>query len=387
MYKKLNLFLMILICCTVPATPLRAQTHRQAAFNQLIHRLTVNEQKTIRTLRNRLKRALTQAQKQTNSTAPKTSFFAAPRQTVFLLQDAGSSHRTPFFASGFLIREVFKGKNYVWGVTAKHITDLFDASFEAVFYVNGQAVRCPVQAVFAGAQHGIDLTLLKVDTPAHAPLEPLALGQNPQEGEILQSYGYTRGLFYYSGQREVLAVSPQQIITPYAFAAHHPAAGYCGSPLLNAKGEVAGIHNGSPKNKNQSVAVPVAQLRTLLAAYRGLPQGDRALVFNGRYLGALRANQTVLAVYAKKDNKIFASMQWPTLPDGFTQPQAIRPPNPAQLQQFLNWQGADEINVLVFEEPPHYFQPQADLCRQTLYRYDLTSGAVSARTFTALLPL
>ena len=186
---------MILICCTVPATPLRAQTHRQAAFNQLIHRLTVNEQKTIRTLRNRLKRALTQAQKQTNSTAPKTSFFAAPRQTVFLLQDAGSSHRTPFFASGFLIREVFKGKNYVWGVTAKHITDLFDASFEAVFYVNGQAVRCPVQAVFAGAQHGIDLTLLKVDTPAHAPLEPLALGQNPQEGEFLQSYGYTRGLF------------------------------------------------------------------------------------------------------------------------------------------------------------------------------------------------
>ena len=382
---QLKTVLALLVSLGSLALPLQAQP-KNAVLNRLVQKMQARSATPLKSFQSTWQKVIKKIQKSAAEQVKKAPSLQ-PQQTVFLLQDAEVSDKNPFFASGFLIQETFQGKQYLWGVTAKHITDLYDTPFEAVFYINGQPLRVPVQAVYTGAQHGIDLTLLQLQIPPAAPLVPLTLGHNPHRGDILHSYGYTRGIFYPSANRQALAVTPQKIMTPYAFVPHHPTAGYCGSPLLNTQGEVAAIHCGSAADKSASFAVPVSQLYTLLAAYRGLPQGQTPLVFNGTQIGFLHANQTIMGVYAQKNGKTISKNVLPLATDIFSALPKETELIPTQLETSLHWQGADEIYVLVFEEPPHYFLPQEEPCLQTLYRYNLSTGEVSSRSFCSLLPV
>lgn len=316
--------------------------------------------------------------------------LAQPQRTVFMLQDAKGSHSAPFFASGFLIEETWQGKRYVWGVTAKHIGDLYDGPMEAVFYLHNKRLTVPVKIAFTGARFGIDASLLQLEIPPDV-LKPLPLGKDPLPGEELQSFGYIIGSFFPNTSRQVLSVSRERIFTSYAFAPHQSGSGYCGSALIDKQGALAAIHCGSMQDHSSSFAVPVSQLRTLLAAYHGETAGKRELRFNGHLIGHLNPRQVVYAVYVKKNGR--------TLSKKHTEPQPAsglhraisaavniaKLSDPAHLEAGLLWQGADEVRILVFEEPPRYFAPQTDPCVQTLYTYRPDDHSVTARTFTALL--
>lgn len=212
---QLKTVLTLFVCFGCLVLPLHAQ-QKNAVLNRLIQKMQTRSDTPLKSFQSTWKKVIKKIQKSAAAHVKEAPSWQ-PQQTVFLLQDAEGSDKNPFFASGFLIQETFQGKQYLWGVTAKHITDLYDTPFEAVFYINGQPLRVPVQAVYTGSQHGIDLTLLQLQISPSTPLVPLTLGHNPRRGDILHSYGYTRGIFYPAANRQALAVTPQKIITPYAF--------------------------------------------------------------------------------------------------------------------------------------------------------------------------
>lgn len=386
MANKTILFTVIAVYAGLLGSPavLEAQPHHPA-LKRLMFNLHKRQKQPFESLRSFLRRATTKAQKKAIAQL-KESPLPKPQKTVFLLRDATNTYKTPFYASGFVIEEVFEGKRYLWGVTAKHITDLFDSSFEAVFYINGKLLSVPVQVEFAGAQAGIDLSLLKLEIPAEK-VSPLPLGQDPQPGQTLHSYGYSRAQFYHAPARKILGTSSRRIYTTYAFLPHRPASGYCGSPLVNAQGQLAGIHTGSMGDKSSSFAAPVSQLQTLLAAYRGREQGKRPMLFNGKEIGFLKPNQAIFSVYAQKEGKIIAQLFTQIKTTGWHLWDPQKPIDPQQLEKAVPWQGADEVYVLIYEEPAAYFQPLEDPCRQTLYRYDLATQQVQSFSFTGVLSL
>ena len=380
--KILLLTALAAACCLTGASALEAQPPHPA-LKRFLLTLHKQQQQPLAFLRSFLRRATAKAQKKAIAQL-KESPLPQPQRTVFLLRDATNTYKTPFYASGFVIEEIFEGKRCLWGVTAKHITDLFDSAFEAVFYVNGKPVVVPVQVEFAGAQAGLDLSLLKMTLPAEG-ISPLPIGQDLQPGQMLHSYGYSRAQFYHAPARKTLKNTPQRVYTSYAFLPHSPASGYCGAPLVNAQGKLAAIHTGSTGDKSSSFAVPASELHTLLAAYRGRKEGERPLLFNGEKIGSLKANQVIFSVYAQKDGKITSQILTQIKTTGWHPWNNKEPVSPKQLEKLISWQDADEVYVVTYEEPAAYFQPFEDPCRQTIYRYHLATREISVYSFTGIL--
>ncbi len=380
------------VLALLAAGPVAAQPHLKSV-NRWINRLHLQEKQVLDALQKGLRRAwLTPGSKQKIPALSSRFALQNPQESVFLLRDVQGKCSSTFFASGFLVQETFQDKNYVWGITAKHIGDLYDGPIEAVFFVNNRPIVVPVQIAFTGAQYGIDISLLKLDIPAGI-LKPLSLGQDPQVGETLHSFGYARGKFYPLSSRKVLRTGTNRIFTSYAFSSIASGSGYCGSALVNEQGLLSAIHCGSIPDKSASFAVPVSNLRTLLAAYHGLQQGQRELRFNGHLIGKMNVRQGIYAVYVRRNGRVISKKH--TEPQPYSglhhyfspNPDIARLNDPSHLEDGLKWLGADEVTVLVFEEPAEYFNPQEDPCKQTLYRYNLLDGTVTTSTFTGVLSL
>ncbi len=203
--------------------------------------------------------------------------------------------------SAFIIEENYKGKKFLWGVTAAHYL-LTRPAIE----VQGMKHPLPISMAAAGAPRYTDIALFLLPDEAAPYVTPLQLASDDlQPGELLTSYGYYGKGFHQLEHRQVQQISPSRITTSYEFG-NDERNGACGGPVLNRYQEVVGVHCGSDPFKKKSFVIPVQHIRDLWTAYHHRFDG-RPLLLNGKEIYRMAANEAVLSVLVfRSEKRIFS---------------------------------------------------------------------------------
>lgn len=241
----------------------------------------------------------------------------------------------PFTASSFVIEEEFEGKKHLWGVTAAHIATILNA-YPAVMIDNGN-ISLPIEFVANGSAGMADLALFPLDD-MKGIITPLKLAQQtPKPGEQTYSFGFFNNSFYLVPNRTVQEITPNRIITSLEFDTQ-ARGGACGGPVLNANGEVTGVHIGSSDSKQISFVVPAAEIVRLLHAYRNNGSAQKMIVFNGKQLFPININEHIEKIYTKTNNQFteeFAAYHREKEIDYNHLETLVQNQNPDQLQIFI----------------------------------------------------
>lgn len=193
-----------------------------------------------------------------------------------------------FVATSFVIEEEFQGKKFLWGVTAAHIAELVQPA-PAVF-IGTKSVK--VRFAVHGHSSMADLAIFPLPEELKNQIAPLKLAKEPLHvGEKTYSFGFFDDDFYLVPDRTVTEITPNRFLTSLEFKTKRRN-GACGGPLLNANGEVVGVHVGSSNSKQVSFAVPASQIIRLLRAYRNGGE-EKQIFFNGVNLGRLPINENI----------------------------------------------------------------------------------------------
>lgn len=223
------------------------------------------------------------------------------RATVLPLRETVSEFAglaEPFTATSFVIEEEFEGKKQLWGVTAAHIARLMSA-FPAVWLED--YAPFPVEFTAIGNAGMIDLALFQLPKEWPHNIPPLKLaGQTPKPGDKTYSFGFFNDDFFLVPNREIKEVTPNRLITSLEIDTPNRG-GACGGPILNKQGEVVGVHIGSSDSQQISFAVPAAEIRRMLQAYRHKGQSLQPLIFNGKRIGDLNVNESIASIQTVTD--------------------------------------------------------------------------------------
>ena len=288
-----------------------------------------------------------------------TRYAAAARQetlhnhaqrSLFILES--DTNTAP--ATGFVIEERFNGQSFLWGVTAAHLIDAYEAPF-MMFMIDGQPIGLDAVTVVKGHREGADIALLLLPPQAADVVKPLSVAPElPQTGENAFSMGYAAGVFKLAENRTILEVNPFRLVTSYELR-HAPRRGYCGSPLFNAQNEVIGVHCGS-NLKDQispawrtdlkrlkinipdvSLAVPIGRVHDLLAWFRAKRPHGIEMKANNISVGTLLPHQHILQVAVLKDKYLGQSINGGPYID------------PSHLERFFNLNDADGLLITVYD--------------------------------------
>lgn len=200
-----------------------------------------------------------------------------------------------FAASSFIIEEEFEGQKFLWGITAAHVAYIQNG-FPAVWV--DDTLPFPVNFTALGTPGMADVAAFPLDMEDMVPdlITPLKLADKmPQKGEKTYSFGFFNEGFFLVPNREIKEVTPNRLITSLEFDTPKRA-GACGGPLLNAQGEVVGVHIGSSDSQQISFVLPATQIKRLLKAYRNNGQDLQPLLFNGIQLGEININENIAMV-------------------------------------------------------------------------------------------
>lgn len=296
---QLKVFFILLFCVAFGTLP--AQAQQRLAFRKTAKRLAYyTQQQTMRAVR--------QAARKSRVWTGRTI-----RRSVFLIDQ---SPNFPMQASGFVVQDPVT--DTLWGVTARHMQEYLPPDFPVVFAdENGKTHTFPAHLAFHGNVQGADVALIRLPPQAAAIARPLKLAkQLPQPGENLFSIGYGKGTFQTINGRTVFTAYPSYITTAFKLP-KGKREGYCGSPVFNAQGEVAGVHCGSafPLADKQppqwhrelqslnnpdarwpafSMAIPGAWVEQLLAKARGQELPGAALKINGVTITRLNPQDAII---------------------------------------------------------------------------------------------
>lgn len=197
-----------------------------------------------------------------------------------------------FTASSFIIEEEFNGQKFLWGITAAHIAYI-QRGFPAVWI--DDSFPYPIDFTVLGNPDMIDVAAFPLPLEDLVPdqIIPLKLADKmPQVGEKTYSFGFFNEGFFLVPNREIKEVTPNRLITSLEFDTPKRA-GACGGPVLNAQGEVVGVHIGSSDSRQISFVLPSTQIKRLLKAYRNNGQDLQPLLFNGIHLGEININENI----------------------------------------------------------------------------------------------
>ena len=214
------------------------------------------------------------------------------QKTVFTIQEKDLFLRfTALEGTAFVIEETYKGEKYLWGVTASHYLFQKPALKHPLF---SHAVRVPF--VIQGSSGRNDISLFLIPDEFAASVTPLKLApQDPPLGETVSSIGYWNQRLHVDRERVVKEVSPAEIITSLKIDPEALREGTCGSPVLNQKREVVGMHAGNSPRRQEGYVIPVSHIRQALQAYH---QGnfEQKLLFKGQELGTVAINEFLSSV-------------------------------------------------------------------------------------------
>ena len=306
---QLKIFFIFLFCAALGALPAHAQQRLslQKAANRLAY---YTQQQTMRAVR----QAARKSRAWTNRTI---------RRSVFLIDQ---SPNFPMRGSGFVVQDPIT--NTLWGVTARHMQEYLPPDFPVVFAdENGKTYSFYAHLAFHGNIQGADIALIRLPPEAAAVARPLKLAkQLPKPGENLFSIGYGKGVLQTINGRTVFTAYPAYITTAFKLP-KGKRAGYCGSPVFNAQGEVAGVHCGSsfPLQDAQqpqwhrdlqslnspdarwpafSVAIPGSWVKQLLAKARGQESPGTALKINGVTITQLAPEDAIIEISLIQNGKL-----------------------------------------------------------------------------------
>ena len=205
--------------------------------------------------------------------------------------------------TGFAIEEPYRGKKYVWGVTASH----YAFTRPAVKLADRRkSIRVPF--VIQGSAGRNDVTLFPLPENLLSSIVPLHLAaQGPQLEEQVSSVGYWNGKVHVDPVRTVQQIYPNRLITSLDIAPNAVREGTCGSPVLNAQGEVVGMHVGNWARQQIGYIVSVEHIRQALQAYHE-GQFYQPIFFNGVEIGQLAINEYLDALEIYKEGSPAAKM-------------------------------------------------------------------------------
>ncbi len=175
--------------------------------------------------------------------------------------------------SGTVFSVTYNGKKEIYGAIATHIipdvptnpTFGIKRQFEVNFYQNGLPRIVPAEVVAASPVSVLDIALVKFPAEIEPLLKPYEIGE-VLPGKPLHSVGFNTLGIRPIEKRRILQQTPASIRTDI-LVPRKERPGLCGSAVLNAKGELVGIHTGS-------ISQPYGE-------------GDQAFVTPSRYLKAL----------------------------------------------------------------------------------------------------
>lgn len=232
---------------------------------------------------------------------------------VFTITQADGTH--PFTGTGFVVAEEYQGKTVLWGVTAKHTITPFHGPLEITFHTPHKPVKFRVKRVIEGRKFGLDAALLELPPQAAQVALPFPLTYAlPAQGETVFAYGYGEGK-YQKIVRKFLFSGDERLVAKYPLI-RKPKPGFCGSPVVNAKGQLVGVEAGGycavqtqwypmlkqlPQYKRQNIRrvseiVPTSKIYLLLQEYHRAGAGARNIAANGILIGKLNVDEFIESV-------------------------------------------------------------------------------------------
>lgn len=200
-------------------------------------------------------------------------------------------------ATAFVFKTHYNGKEEVWGATAAHIAKGMGNRLSLVFYNGSKRIDVPAEVVQYGPNMISDLALLKLPENLPPEIVPLPLSDAPAKtGEAFIAGGYSNHRFIYTGKQHLQKDNSRFLRTDF-FVPLKNRAGLCGSPLINAQGEVAGILCGSIWEADVAFAANTNVLSYLLEAqHKG--SADIPLVAGSIKLGDIKTTEHIHSVEA-----------------------------------------------------------------------------------------
>ena len=114
--------------------------------------------------------------------------------------------------------------------------------------------------------------------------------------------------------------------------------GACGGPLLNAKGEVVGIHSGSYKGKLGFAVNARAAIDDLFTAMENGGKLLKPLMFNGVKIGDINISENIGLVEVRRDGPLVFSRDFKHYPGSF---------NHTQLEKVIPAQKGDKVFIFI----------------------------------------
>ena len=169
----------------------------------------------------------------------------------------------------------------------------------AVKQPDGSLKMLQAQVVQISPQSMLDLSLVKFETQDEPLLAPLQLADSEaQLNEPLFSYGFAAGK-QKAINRSVNAQSFLSVRTNQAIEGARE--GFCGSPLLDANGQIKAIHTGTVEGSHGQDAVSygthVTFIRKLVEAYHNQGQASYALQLKDHHVADLQVDEYISAFY------------------------------------------------------------------------------------------
>lgn len=342
-------FLPFAVCLLLLLLGISSQAQKNAAAQKLAKKISLKTTASAGTNAQQTAQKAVSSLTRHTATARKAALRNQAQRSLFIV----GSDTNPAPATGFVIEERFNGKSFLWGVTAAHLIDAYEAPF-MMFMIDGQPMGFNAATVVKGHRDGADIALLLLPPQAAEWVKPLSISRKtPKTGEKTFSIGYAAGVFKQVQNRELLETNPFRLVTSYEMR-HTPRRGYCGSPLLNAQNEVIGVHCGSDLQEHHaawrsdfkklkmpapdvSLAVPVQHISDLLAQYRLGQYRGIPLKAGNIFIGALLPHQHIMQVAVIKNNRLEQAVNGGPFVD------------PTRLERFLTTAGADGLLVTVYD--------------------------------------
>ena len=260
------------------------------------------------------------------------------RQSIFqVIMPLDGSTRS----SGF----VFERDGEIWGVVPYHISGRVGNRIKMRFYrEDGRPVYYFGYVESSGSYgfNGLDAALISLPQEVREHVKPLVISQEgPQKNTFVDSFGFPDPDFWpkdYSKNpnRRILDLGEYKIITTLPEEGRGP--GACGGPLLNAKGEVVGIHSGSYKGKLGFAVNARAAIDDLFTAMENGGKLLKPLMFNGVKIGDINISENIGLVEVRRDGPLVFSRDFKHYPGSF---------NHAQLEKVIPAQKGDKVFIFI----------------------------------------
>lgn len=213
-----------------------------------------------------------------------------------ILLDAPINKRA--HSTAFLFSTTYKGKKETWAITARHTAQLGEKLL-LTFYNGKKAIPVDGTLVQQGPELLSDASLIKLNTPLPADLQPFELSTDIDPQEKLTTWGYASNKLYQINNLTFEKDNTRFLRTDFP-TEQKKRSGLCGGPLLNARGQAIGIHCGCSLD-DKAYAASVRIIPYLLQAYHE-GHADIPVIAKGVNFGSIDLNERIIYIESMDDH-------------------------------------------------------------------------------------